>query len=129
MGKKKAYVCSPLSAPTPDGIRRNMEAARWYMQVVSEQLDCRAVAPHAYLPDFLDDHNEQERELGLAFGHAYLDTCDLLVICGSRITEGMLGEILHAARRGIPILWIKEDYSPRGGSFGGNDYKRIRRWW
>ena len=68
--KRKAYICSPLSAPTPGGIRRNMEAARWYMQIVSERLDCRAVAPHAYLPEFLDDQNEQEREMALTFGLA-----------------------------------------------------------
>lgn len=129
MKKRKAYICSPLSAPTPDGIRRNMEAARWHMRVVSERLDCRAVAPHAYLPEFLDDHNEQEREMALAFGLAYLDTCDILVICGSRITHGILGEILHAAKRGMPILWIKEEYSPRAESLGGSDYKKIRRWW
>ena len=127
MEKRKAYICSPLSAPTAEGVRRNMETARLYMQEVSIRLNCRAVAPHALLPEFLDDQDEAERELALAFGLAYLDTCDMLVICGSRITQGMLGEILHAANRGIPIRWIKENYSPRSGSIGGISYEEIRR--
>ena len=44
------YICSPLSAPTADEIRANMELARSYMQLVSKVFQCRAVAPHAYLP-------------------------------------------------------------------------------
>ena len=81
-----------------------MEAARWYMQMVSKLWDCRAVAPHAYLPEILDDKDEQERELALSFGLACLDTCDRLVICGRRITKGMLGEIQFAAAHEIPDI-------------------------
>ena len=128
MKQLKAYICSPLSAPTAEGIRRNMEAARWYMQTVSKLWDCRAVAPHAYLPEFLDDKDEQERELALVFGLAYLGTCDRLVICGRRITKGMLGEIEHAAAHKIPIFWIQEDYSPRRRSIGKIEYEEIRGW-
>lgn len=128
MKQLKAYICSPLSATTAEGIRRNMEAARWYMQMVSQSWDCHAVAPHAYLPEFLDDKDEQERELALVFGLAYLGTCDRLVICGRRITKGMLGEIEHAAAHEIPIFWIQEDYSPRRRSIGKIEYEEIRGW-
>ena len=127
MKPMKAYICSPLSAPTAEGIRRNMEAARWYMQTVSKLWNCRAVAPHAYLPVFLDDKDEQERELALSFGLAYLDTCDRLVICGSRITKGMLGEIHHAVAQEIPIFWIREDYS-LCRSIGKIEYEEIQGW-
>ena len=128
MKQLKVYICSPLSAPTAEGIRRNMEAARWYMRLVSQLWDCHAVAPHAYLPEFLDDKDKQERELALSFGLAYLDTCDRLVICGRRITKGMLGEIQHAAAREIPIFWIQEDYSPRRRSIGKIEYEEILGW-
>ncbi len=127
MKQLKAYICSPLSAPTAEGIRRNMEAARWYMQTISQLWDCRAVAPHAYLPEFLDDRDEQERNLALSFGLAYLDTCDRLVICGNRFTKGMLGEIQHAAAQKIPIFWIRDDYSPCR-SIGEIEYEEIQGW-
>lgn len=128
MSLEKVYICSPLSAPTAEGIRRNMEAARWYMRLISQLWQCRAVAPHAYLPEFLDDTDGQERELALSFGLAYLDTCDRLVICGSRITRGRLGEILHAAAKGIPIFWVQEDYSPLRNSINGIEYEEIQGW-
>ena len=74
------------------------------------------------------DKDEQERELALVFGLAYLGTCDRLVICGRRITKGMLGEIEHAAAHEIPIFWIQEDYSPRRRSIGKIEYEEIRGW-
>lgn len=98
------------------------------MRLVSQLWDCHAVAPHAYLPEFLDDKDEQERELALVFGLAYLGTCDRLVICGRRITKGMLGEIEHAAAHEIPIFWIQEDYSPRRRSIGKIEYEEILGW-
>lgn len=128
MHQLKAYICSPLSAPTAEGIRQNMEAARWYMRTVSQLWHCRAAAPHAYLPEFLDDTDEQERALALSFGLAYLDTCDRLVICGGRITRGMLGEILHAAARKIPIFWIREEYSPLRSNSDWIAYEEIQGW-
>ena len=27
---KKAYICSPLSAPNPEGVQHNMELAKYY---------------------------------------------------------------------------------------------------
>ena len=128
MKPMKAYICSPLSAPTAEGIRRNMEAARWYMQTVSKLWNCRAVAPHAYLPVFLDDKDEQERELALSFGLACLDTCDRLVICGRRITKGMLGEIQFAAAHEIQIFWIQEDCPPCRRSIVKIEYEEIQGW-
>ena len=128
MKPMKAYICSPLSAPTEEGIRLNMEAARWYMQMVSKLWDCRAVAPHAYLPEILDDKDEQERELALSFGLACLDTCDRLVICGRRITKGMLGEIQFAAAHEIPIFWILEDCPPCRRSIVKIEYEEILGW-
>lgn len=128
MKQLKVYICSPLSAPTAEGIRRNMEAARWYMQMVSKLWDCRAVAPHAYLPEILDDKDEQERELALSFGLACLDTCDRLVICGRRITKGMLGEIQFAAAHEIPIFWIQEDCPPCRRSIVKIEYEEILGW-
>ena len=32
---KKAYICSPLSAPNPEGMQHNMELAKYYLMPVS----------------------------------------------------------------------------------------------
>lgn len=76
---------------------------------------------------FKTGKDKQERDLALSFGLAYLDTCDRLVICGSRFTKGMLGEIQHAAAQKIPIFWISEDYSPCR-SIGKIEYEEIQGW-
>lgn len=34
------YICSPLSAPTKEELRANMEQARRYMQFVSRSFQC-----------------------------------------------------------------------------------------
>ena len=83
------YICSPLSAPTANEIRANMELARSYMQLVSKVFRCRAVAPHAYLPELLDDRVLWVRELGIS---------------------GMQAEIVKARELGIPVYaLLKED--------------------
>ena len=28
---KKAYICSPLAAPNPEGVQHNMELAKYYL--------------------------------------------------------------------------------------------------
>ena len=103
MTKKKAYICSPLSAKTAEGIKENMRMANQYAQEISQLLSCRAAAVHGILPDLLDDNDPVERKLALDFGIKYLATCDMLVICGDRVSSGMTGEIKAAKVLGIPI--------------------------
>lgn len=100
------YICSPLSAPTGEGIRRNMLRARGYMELVTRQFGCRAVAPHAYLPELLDDRNPRERELGLQFGMALLDLCDGIIVCGEEISSGMRKEIRTAREKQLPVYFL-----------------------
>ena len=116
---KKVYVCSPLSAPTAFAIKQNMLTAKEYMKIISKKLSCSAVAPHAYLPEFLDDNNPPERSLGLSFGLAYLELCDALVICGNRLSNGMKAEIKRAMERSIPVLLYPYDPSDEQPVFGG----------
>ena len=93
--KKKdlVYVCSPLGADSAEGVRRNMLKAKEQMETISEIYNCRAIAPHAILPEYLDDHNPDERALGLKFGLDLLKLCKLMVVCGDIISDGMKREI------------------------------------
>ena len=107
INKKKdlVYICSPLSADTIEGVRLNMLKAREQMEVVSEIYNCRAIAPHAILPEYLDDHNPEERALGLKFGLDLLKICKLMVVCGDVISDGMRREIEVAKELGIDIIY------------------------
>ena len=63
--KRKAYICSPLSAFTDDEVLRNMHIARAYMYYVIERMGYLAKAPHAYLPILLCDKIPVERAIAL----------------------------------------------------------------
>lgn len=101
---QKLYVCSPLSAPSPEGIEANMRKARQYMQETAAHYGCRAIAPHAYLPQLLNDCIPAERALALSFGRSLLSACDGIVLCGNTISKGMAQEIAYAASMGMPVL-------------------------
>lgn len=102
------YICSPLSAPTVQGIQKNMEKAAYYAGLVSGVTGCRAIAPHSFLPEYLDDSIREEREAALAFGLSILKLSKAIVVCGSRISSGMRGEIRLAGELDIPAYALIE---------------------
>ncbi len=101
---QKLYVCSPSSAPSPKGIEANMRKARQYMRETAAHYGCRAIAPHTYLPQLLNDCIPAERALALSFGRSLLSACDGIVLCGNTISKGMAQEIAYAASMGMPVL-------------------------
>lgn len=107
------YVCSPLSAASIEGIERNMEAARLYMKMVARKYSCRAIAPHAILPAFLDDRISAERALGLKFGLDLLKICKKVVVCGKVISAGMKEEIELDEQLGIEVIYNDIPKPPR----------------
>ncbi len=106
--RKRAYVCSPLSADTDEGIVRNMQAARAYMFYAMKKMGMNARAPHAYLPMILCDNIPSDRALALRFGLELLKGSDVLLVCGNRISSGMRGEIAHAASLKMPVVAFDE---------------------
>lgn len=105
------YICSPLSAPTEQQMRANMKKASEYAKLVVRQFHCRAIAPHSFLPAYLDDRIPEEREICLAFGIFVLKLCRAVIVCGNRISSGMEGEIRTARECSIPVysLWERPD--------------------
>ncbi|MBE5040526.1 DUF4406 domain-containing protein [Ructibacterium gallinarum] len=113
MSKELVYVCSPLGAPTKEGVLNNMHKAREYAKTVSEKMDCRAIAPHGILPEYLDDNIPEERAVGLRFGLDLLRICKKMVVCGNVISSGMQKEIELAEKLGIEVRYLKEQHQPR----------------
>ena len=99
------YICSPLSAPTRAEMLANMKNAAACSILAAREFQGRAVAPHAYLPYLLDDSVPEERALALEFGQKLLALCSSMVVCGTRISEGMRAEIETAGRLGIPVFY------------------------
>lgn len=64
------YICSPFAGD----IEKNVVAARTYSRFAVEQ-GYIPIAPHLLFPQFLDDSNPKERELGLFFGNAIMSKC------------------------------------------------------
>ena len=77
---KKAYICSPLSAPNPEGMQHNMELAKYYLMQMKRLYHCRTFASHAHLPLMLDDRIPEERETAMQIGALMLDLCEVLII-------------------------------------------------
>ena len=109
---KKAYICSPLSAKTREERMFNMGLAKAYLDTISQVFHCRTFASHAYLPLMLDDTIPEERKLALSIGKQLLDFCDVLIICGGRISSGMKGEIRHAYDTGKEVYLLDGGREP-----------------
>jgi len=103
-GKKRAYICSPCSDDSAKQVHCNVRAARFYMYIVKKELDFTARAPHAYMPILLNDANPDEREKALRLGLDILETSDVVLVCGTRMSNGMRGEIERAAELDIPVI-------------------------
>ena len=74
---KKAYICSPLSAPNPEGVQHNMELAKYYLMQMKRLYHCRTFASHAHLPLMLDDRIPEERETAMQIAVLMLDLCEV----------------------------------------------------
>lgn len=123
--KPRVYICSPLGAPDAAGIQQNMLAARKYCEVAEQMQSVVAKAPHAWLPEFLDDLNPTERQIGLDVGTAMLKTADAVFICGNRITTGMREEILLAKEQGIALHSFHPEVSKEIASLIGENSKHV----
>jgi len=98
--RRRVYVCHPFA----DAPERNIASVR----VISRQLMSAGllpIAPHLYLPQFVNEATERERALQLCL--ELLDGCDELRVFGDRVSPGMQRELDHARRHGIPVRFEK----------------------
>jgi len=106
---EKVYICSPFAGDT----EVNVENALKYCRFAVRQGKF-PIAPHCYLPRFMDDDNPDERALALSFGIRLLYGCRELWIFGSHISAGMKQEITAAKQRGIQIKNFNEKMETTG---------------
>lgn len=94
------YIASPFSGD----MERNTRKAQGYCRfAISEGY--LPLAPHLHYPQFLDDEDIEERELGLHFALVLLGKCEELWVF-DKVSEGMAEEIAKAKRRNMPIRYF-----------------------
>lgn len=98
------YICSPYAGD----IKRNTESARRYSRFAVDS-GCIPVTPHLLYPQFLNDADPAECQLGLFFGNALMSKCAEVWVFGSTISAGMEVEINRAKRKDYSLRYFNED--------------------
>ena len=98
---QRVYICSPYRGDP----QKNAELARAFCRSIVKRFPRSIpIAPHIYFTQFLSDDDPAQRDAGLAMGRAILATCQVVLIFGSNVSEGMRAELQEAARLGIPVF-------------------------
>lgn len=95
------FICSPYAGDTG----HNVECARRYCGFAVSK-GCIPIAPHVYFPQFLNDADQEQRDLGLFMGMVLMGRCKEVWVFGSTVSRGMAVEIEKAQQRGIPIRYF-----------------------
>ncbi len=98
------YICSPFSG----AVDENIAAAQRYSRFAVDN-GYIPVAPHLLFPQFLDDNNPRERQLGLFFGTAIMSKCAEVWVFGSIISPGMEAEIKRAKWKDYRLRYFNEN--------------------
>ena len=93
MRRPKVYIVSKYARDTKENIKRARKYCRF--AVKNNKLP---IASHLLYPQFLNDEDPTEREIGMLFGLALLRTCKEVWCFGTDYSEGMKKEI-HEAKR------------------------------
>ena len=113
---KLIYVCSPFKgnvdsyttkSEKKDVKEYNLSRAKGYSLFVSS-LGHIPLAPHLLFPQFLDDEDKEEREMGLSYALYLLEKCDEIWVFGCKVSEGMQREIKKAKRMNMPIRYFND---------------------
>lgn len=107
--KPLVYICSPFKGD----VENNIHKARLYCRFAVEN-NAIPLAPHLLFPQFMDDSDPKQRELGIFFGLVLLGKCDELWYFGDNITAGMKTELVKAYKRSMPIRYFDSEFKEMG---------------
>ena len=101
---KRAYIVSKYAGDTEENIKK----ARSFCRFAVKQ-GYMPVASHLIYPQFLDDNDPIERELGTTFGLMLLGSCKETWVFGTEHSPGMAAEIAEAKRLEKTIRYFDLD--------------------
>ncbi|MGF7010545.1 hypothetical protein M2146_001069 [Lachnospiraceae bacterium PF1-22] len=105
----KAYIASPLSHFSKDGVAANMCACRKYVErykVIGRE---KPVALHHLLPEILNRDRDDEYELYVHLEFTLIDSCKTICFCGDTLTSNMLSKVKYAYRKHMKILFADKN--------------------
>ncbi len=98
------YICSPYAGD----VEANVSAARKYSRFAVDN-GYIPIAPHLLFPQFLNDNDPKERQLGLFFGNALMSKCSEVWVFGDRVSAGMDAEIRRARWKNYRLRYFSSD--------------------
>lgn len=102
--RPKVYIVSPFAGDIPHNIKQARKYCRF--AVVKQRIP---IASHLLYPQFLNDSDYKERELGLMFGLALMKSCAEVWVFGTERSNGMKKEIEEAKWLKKPIRYFTVD--------------------
>jgi len=92
----RVYVCHPFA----DAPVKNAGCVRRICRLIVED-GLLPLAPHIYLPQFVNEATEREQAMALCL--ELMELADEVRVYGDRITPGMEEEIARARELGLPV--------------------------
>ena len=115
MNRKVYYVAHPLSGDVDANLKR---ALRWLSWLRRSFPRVTFIAPWiASVMAGDDDSDPKQREAGLVDDCTVVALCTGMVLCGGRISSGMLRESEHA-KSTLDLTWLGE--GPPGDGYTGS---------
>lgn len=109
--KKIVFICSPFAGD----IEGNTRQARRYGYFAAIK-NAVPIIPHLMYPQFLDDNDPEEREMGMDMGLTLLSKCHEMWVFGDKLSTGMNKEVTKARQWNIPIRYFTNECEEIGGS-------------
>jgi len=103
--KPLVYICSPFSGDVENNNKRTRAFCRFALDNGNIPL-----APHLMFPQFMDDTNEQERDLAIFMNIILMGKCQEVWVLGDVISRGMSIEIEKAKKRRQPVRYFTKDF-------------------
>ncbi len=94
-----------LAHPISGNIDHNLTIVELWAKLAIKKELC-PVAPYFLTLKVLSDQNLSDRDEGIQLGLEVLLRCDLLWVCGGKVTSGMAREIAFARKNGIRVVYM-----------------------
>jgi len=100
----RVFICSKYAGDIEHNVKVALALCR-----MAVEAGLAPFAPHLLYPQFLDESDPAQRDLGISLGLRFMETCGVVwVYVGEGVSDGMRCEMEHAQRLGKPVLSIVE---------------------